>query len=1070
MKISHRGRYLRSTVLASALAGLTAPALAQTQTQTPPPEAQTGPRESIVVTGSRLARDPANAPTPLIQIDQDELLLTGEPNIVDTLANLPALQNSQVPEDTTGASLGNGGLSLLNLRNLGTQRTLTLIDGRRHVGSQPGSTAVDVDTIPRLLIRNVEVITGGSSAVYGSDAVAGVVNFILRDDFEGFEVDANVSQIVKGGDAMSYRISTLAGQNLFNDRLNVWASAEYDRNDNVRDDMIGWQRDGIRFLGRGIAGDGFINNEIFYGVTSLSRPLGGALTVGSIVQPSPADRPLIPFSNCTVAATQSTGNTPQNCFVEEPGQTWQFNPDGSAYLSDFGTNRSIVGIRRNSVVGGSGSPLTVFGDDRVPEQEAYRFAAGVNFELTPNIEFFADAKYVDELNIDSFQPAFFDIIMRDTGGARLSNIYALNVFELGLDNAFLDPQVRNAILNNTVDVYDAQGNVVAANQPFQQASFRLFSSELGGRPQRNERQLQRYVAGFRGGIPDIGFFRNINWEVGYTYGKVEDENVEFGTVDVVRYQWSADSVIDTFGEAGAAGDIVCRAQLLAARNGEVFLPAIGRTYAANDPNVTGCVPARIFGEEGYSQAALDYVLTDQMLERTNEQHNFLAFATTELWDFWGAGSIGLSLGYEYREEIASGVFTPPDASGSSLYFANALAALERSSYDVQEFFGEVRVPIVQNLPFVQNLEFTAAGRYSDYSTIGDITAYNLQGLWEVNNQLTFRGTYGSAVRAPQLGELFNPLSQTFLAITDPCDAVVIANTVDPEIQANRRANCAADGVPASYLDPNPSSTNPGRSGGNPFLQEETSTSWTVSTILRPEVIPNLTFVVDYYDFEIADAIATVGANQIVGACYNGAQLNTNFCNLLTRDPNTFEIIDFIQGPVNYAGLTTRGVDFQASYFHDFSLFGRDLGMLNYQLRGNWLINRSNFLNIDDPTDETALDSTIENPHFRARLTVQWEPNEVFSTSISADYIGSQEFVDSNTSNPEIYDRSLWNTEPFVRTDLNASYMLRDNIRLRGGVINLLDKEPPIQGRGVLGVYDIFDLYGRRFFVGLNASF
>ena len=173
----------------------------------------------VVVTGSRIRRNPTNSPTPLIQIGQEELLQSGEVNVIDFLADIPALSTSVVPEDTTGSNLNDGGLSLLSLRALGAVRTLVLVDGRRHVGSSPGSLSVDVDTIPRLLVANTEVITGGAAAVYGADAVSGVVNFILRKDFDGLEIDASIAEINQDHQ-LSERLSVLWGQNLMDGRLN----------------------------------------------------------------------------------------------------------------------------------------------------------------------------------------------------------------------------------------------------------------------------------------------------------------------------------------------------------------------------------------------------------------------------------------------------------------------------------------------------------------------------------------------------------------------------------------------------------------------------------------------------------------------------------------------------------------------------------------------------------------------------------------------------------------------------------------------------------------------------------
>ncbi|MEG1028961.1 MAG: TonB-dependent receptor plug domain-containing protein, partial [Brevundimonas sp.] len=211
---------------------LTAPAFAQSADAAQPVSQSDVATEvgEIVVTGSRIRRDPTNAPTPLIQVQREALLTTGQTTVMDYLATIPALGNSVVPSDTTGTGLNDGGLSLPNLRSLGSNRTLTLVDGRRHVGSSGGSLAVDIDTIPRLLIQNIEIVTGGASSVYGADAVSGVLNFVMRKDFEGLEVDANYGMINQDGEA-SKRVSALIGKNFFDDRLNVYAHAEYEQID-----------------------------------------------------------------------------------------------------------------------------------------------------------------------------------------------------------------------------------------------------------------------------------------------------------------------------------------------------------------------------------------------------------------------------------------------------------------------------------------------------------------------------------------------------------------------------------------------------------------------------------------------------------------------------------------------------------------------------------------------------------------------------------------------------------------------------------------------------------------------
>ena len=184
MTRANRGALIGAFV-AAVLAQGAALAAPQSSAAQSPASANDQLLEEVVVTGSRIKRDPTTAPTPLIQVSREDVVNSGLGSVIDVLADIPALSGSIVPEDTTGSGLNDGGLSLLSLRDLGTGRTLTLVDGRRHVGSAAGTLSVDIDTIPRLLIERVELVTGANSAQYGADAVSGVVNFILRRNFEG---------------------------------------------------------------------------------------------------------------------------------------------------------------------------------------------------------------------------------------------------------------------------------------------------------------------------------------------------------------------------------------------------------------------------------------------------------------------------------------------------------------------------------------------------------------------------------------------------------------------------------------------------------------------------------------------------------------------------------------------------------------------------------------------------------------------------------------------------------------------------------------------------------------------
>lgn len=1074
-----RGALLAGTVLAGVM-GTANVAAAQ--------EASAQPAEvgEIVVTGSRIRRDATNAPTPLIQIGQDEVLQSGEANVIDFLADIPALSFSQVPEDTTGSNLNDGGLSLLNLRGLGSVRTLVLVDGRRHVGSSPGSLSVDVDTIPRLLIENTEVITGGAAAVYGADAVSGVVNFTLRKDFDGLEIDASLAEVNQDGQ-MSERLSALWGKNLLNDRLNVYLSGEYQRSDEVLDRDVDWRREAWGFISNDAdpssePSDGVIDLILVNNLRTYIRGTdrGGITILATGVQRSPVTDPDVPFATCPTTSFSS------NCFsvapTNNPNNSYLYTDAGASQPVVFGPIRQQTGFSRTTSNGGLGqnSNTEQGQNSRLPESKNYRFQSGFNMKLTDTIEAFGEAKYVKEETYDAGQRVFHDFNIRQFAPGTVGAITATSAFEIGLDNAYLPNDVRQAILNNRRQVYNSAG-VLTGTVLDQRAQHKLYGPE---RTQENTRELQRYVLGVRGDAPDFGPLRNIRWEAGYTYGQMDNENVELG-VDIVRYQAAADAVIDSAGIVnGRPGEVVCRVQLLSKQGVAVPNATLsGVTYSRQGDVINDCTPVRVFGAGGFSQEALDYIQASIKVEDQNKQHDFVAFTGADLWDFWGAGPIGAVVGYEYRKEITSGIGRDRDRAGR-LLFLNSGANFEEASYDTNEMFAELQVPIMRDTWLGRSLDVSGAYRYSDYSNVGEQETYSLGLTYRPVDELLLRATTSTAIRVPNLSETNDPLSQTFAnGFSDPCSATVINNLADRSIAANRIANCgalaAAAGLNLNFADlaasnaylPNYGSGSvSGLSGGNPFLQPETSESFTYGFAWTPKyLLPRLAIVMDYYDIEINDAIASVSAQSAANQCVSGDQINTGACLTQTRDPSTFLVTSFIEGSLNYAALAAKGVDFSASWGAELPRFaGRGWGSFRHAVRGNWLIEQVDYLNIDDPADGTDYQDTVGSPRVRLLSTLTWSPTDTLSFSWDWDWQASQEIedIDNIVANPDRYETVKYiETGDFSQHDFSVRWQVRDDVTLRAGVVNAFDAEPA-RWLGNTSA-DNFDLFGRRFFISAN---
>jgi len=1106
-----------TTILAGVMAVAAAPAFAQEAPAGQDPDATEV--EEIVVTGSRIRRDPATAPTPLIQVQREQLLETGLATVVDYLATIPALSNSLVPSDTTGSNLNDGGLEFANLRSLGSGRTLTLVDGRRHVGSQAGVLAVDVSVIPRLLIENIEIITGGGSSVYGADAVSGVVNYILRRDFEGVEIDANYGQLVQGGSADSRRISALVGVNLLDDRLNLYAHAEYERTEEIYAEHINWIRDGRIRLGIdadptnaaiGPATDGFLDIGQFYGANRLDRPQWGSTTLANMQRPSALNDPDVPFANCAGLSTSG------NCFAVAPGYTYWYD-GATGRLANFGQRIGETGLNRPWNIGGDGEPAgrTSFDQrSRSPFQESQRYQVGANFDVTDSVRLSLEAKYTTEDAFDVGQKSFWDIFITNAGfGGGINSgslagpglISGTATFSTRLDNAFLPANVAAAIAANTFMGYNAPTNTAAGTDAGLRAGAIANHRGFGiDRNQTNNREIYRYVAALDGGMDRLAFIDNFNWSFSYVYGEMNNLNREEGP-DAIRFGHAMDSVVDTAGEVnGNPGEIVCRVQLLNARGIAVIEqnPNTATTVYTDpdtNPEVGGCVPLNVFGAGNQSAEGLEYITTAINVRETNEQEAAILSFGGDLWDIWGAGPIGFALGAEYRREYTEGIGRSRDTAGRVLQL-NTGADFLPAEYDSNEFFAEVAIPLLRDSWLGEYAELSGSYRTFDYSKAGTGDVYGVNLVYRPIQDITFKTSFNTSFRAPNLQETDRPFSQTFVnAFVDPCDTRVIATVTDATIKANRIANCttlaAAKGLSFDFgqttvstaddFEPFYGSGIASSLGPNPNLRPETSESFTFSTVLQPRFFPDLTLILDYYEITIEDVIVTPTGQFLANDCVSsGSTPNPITCAFVFRSnpnanvdpfnnfkvgaPNGDPVGGFILGGINSAKLQTRGLDFTLNYRLDaYEAFGWDIGTFNYSLGGLWLIEQKNFTNPADPTAFTDSTTNVFFPRteFVSRLT--WSPNDRFSVTWTADWMASQDLRkkrdQARVNDLDIDPIDAWTTGNFVRNDFSVRYQVRDDLTLRAGVTNAFDAEPP----AYLGFASTFDPYGRRFNIGLN---
>lgn len=1128
-------KYLFGTTILAGVMAVTAPAFAQDQLPgvnvQGQADAQATEIDEVVVTGSRIRRDPTSAPTPLIQVGRDDLLNTGQNTVIDYLAQIPALANSRLPSDTTNTGvdgLGLLGLSTANLRSLGSNRTLVLVDGRRQVGSLQGTLQFDVDTVPRLLIESVEIVTGGASSVYGADAVSGVVNFILRRDYEGLEIDSQYSMINQGGQA-NKRVSVLGGINLLDDRLNLWGFGEYEQIDEIAISDVDWNVDSPLLITTdvdpaGAVYDGVWDAGFFQNVNTISRPRWGQTTLANIQQPSRLSDPDIPFASCNT--TSATGFLQGACYPVDPTRTFVYEGT-AARLADFGTRIGTGGQSRTLMLGGDGRNNALFGQQsRTPENESRRFAAGANFDITDNVQLTFDAKYVDEDAGARGQPTFYDMLINDRTAANLVQpqyTYGpspgnFTFFTTRTDNAFLPANVRAAILANTLTNYAAPTTTAdgVAQTPVA-APFARHSMFAQDRTQQTNRTLERYVVGLNGDLDNLFFLKDFNWDISYVVGRAEITSTETGN-DAQRFALAADAVVDVGGIVnGRPGEIVCRARLIAASGGhagDYFRSGAPGSFAATSANtldlraspagtreLNECRPLNVFGEGNQSAEALAYTYGELTSVGINEQEQAIASFSGQLWDFWGAGSIGIALGGEYRREGTEESGRESTAGDRNL-FLNSGPDFLYAEYESEEYFAELSIPLLRDSWLGQYAEVSGSYRMFDYTNVGEDEVYGVNLVYRPIRDLAFKSSFNTSFRAPNLGENFSPQSQTFAnAFNDPCATAAIA-LQSVEIRTNRIANCEAlaqaRGYAPGFFDfANLTPTNtddfinagvsvPGLSGGNPLLQPEESESFTFSIVAQPRFIPNFSLVLDYYEVEITNAISSLTAAQIASNCVDGPGLAPTCANIFRLNPiipgavtnpdrsQGFQVGDpatsvgFIQGSVNFQGFQTRGMDFTARYNWDMEeAFGVDWGRFDYSVRGSWLMDQKSFTNPSNPASFTEAASGVNLPRVRLSSSLTWTPNDRLSVNWTADWQTAQDIVRIRdvvgTGNVDNRPYEFFDTGNFVRHDFTVRYAVSEELSLRTGVVNAFDAEPP----KYLGFADNFDPYGTRFFFGLN---
>lgn len=916
----------------------------------------------IVVTGSRIQqRADYNTPNPVVAVTAETLQQAGNIQIVETLAQNPALINSVSAARTSGsnADFGAVGVQLLNLRGLGSNRTLTLVNGRRHVSSLSGSAAVDVNSIPTDLIESVDVLTGGASAIYGADGVSGVVNFRLKRNFEGVTAGGQIG-ISDQGDAGQRYGSVTVGRNFADGRGNVALSYEFREIDRVSS----FARD---FTGDPQKTFGLVRNQADFPDN-----------------PNVPDR--VPTNNLRYADSSIDGAVD----LDLDGI-----PDftGSGKIYDRGRLlRSAGGLTQ----GGDSTPLAGYQGDL----QAYNRVHNVNFlahyDFSDAVSFYVEGKYVKNRTFTLAQPSF-DFFTYLTP-----------------DNPYL--QARYAGLADT-----SNGALISRD-----------NFDLGVRGERNDRETIRAVAGFEGRISD-----NARYDISYVFGQTKSNILLTDYRIADRYFAAVDAVRD------GSGNIVCRSTISPAGNidpNNYDAPASTFTPGAN----SGCLPLNLLGDGVRSQAALDWVNADILNRARIRQHVVSGAISGDFGQFFElpGGPVGFAIGGEYRKETSN--FVPDQLLQQGALADFSLQLPEQGEFDVKEAFAELQVPLLRDMPLAHELSFGAAIRLSDYSTVGKTTTWKVDGTYAPIRDVTFRGTYSEAVRAPNITELFAPRNGGFSFISDPCDPVFVTEGTQFRAENCRAALTAAGLTPAQIAafnpenDPTATVSLPGFSGGNRNLREETARTWTAGVVVRPSFIPGLVASFDWWDIKLSNAVNTPSAQDLAELCVDQPSLDNVFCQSITRSGTTGYISSYFVQPVNVANFRTAGADFKLNY----SFRTEKLGSFSIGLVGGYL-DRLEFI----PTPGAQVDIDREeaySPKWNATGDITWKMEGVTINYGISWFSKTRRYeLETLAANPDLVDPQYLYFKERWQHDVQIGFDVADKFRFYVGGNNIWNQKPDI---------------------------
>lgn len=987
-----------------------------------PPTDQTVELDRIQVTGTRINRAGFDTLQAALVTSAEEIDRRGYTNIGQALEDTPGFgPSASSPVGTAQATLGIA-QTFVNFFGLGSQRTLTLVNGRRFVSSNtvagvggaasPGSQ-VDLNVIPAGLVDRVETVAIGGAPVYGSDAIAGTVNVILKEDFEGAQASVQYG-ITDRGDAESYSVRGLFGGNFADGRGNAVIGTEYHRQHGLRLS----DRMPFRYLlpnpddtgpADGIAAMMVVDNLRYALMTEGGLPYDDQLA------------PILGFD--LPGAVLPPIYTRGNYIYDSSGTPLQFGDDGE--LAPYVPGRAVQEALGAPILadGGDGvNPADHFG--LLTPSERTIFNALGHFDITPSVRAFAETTYVRTEGVE--QSELYQYAAPVLGGPTL---------RFSVDNPYLSERSRAILADNGLDGFNLSRNL---------------NDIVDRTPGETTLDLYRFVGGLKG---DFAVFDETwSWDLSYNYGRSESIS-SLTYIDPVRLLRAIDAVRD------GSGDIVC------ASGGD-------------------CVPINLFGAGNASAEAIDYI-TDRGRATSLNTQKVLTGNLAGALSVGLAEPLQFNLGAERRTESGSFEPDATLEAGNVLIGggSGSFAGID-GSYRTTEFYGELVAPLIaesQALRFAKALSLEAAARHVDNSLAGSDLTWSVGARFAPRlpgwgDGLILRGVYTHAIRSPAITELFLGSAPVAGSINDVCNAQNYNRGANPAVrEANCRAALAAVGVddPAAFESTTGAVSAYGTRSGNVDLMNETADSWSLGFVYQPAALPGFRLAMDWSDISLENGIQNLGIGALLSACYDSADFpNEPAC--ATFERLTAEQAAAQPGAVRTAGDIANGyrTGFVNTSTLDFSgLIGAaeyrfDLGAGSMRIGSKLSYTHKYELVAQPGVPARDAVGSVGTPEYRVNLSTGYSLDKL---DLDLQALWTSSVVRDLDATEEDLPREANDIGDYWRFNATVGYWLGDHVKAQLAVNNLFDRKVPYAaqvGRNI-GAYDPI---GRTYLLRLSASF